>query len=166
MHVQGAFLRQHGRLRNTADGTQCSMGAGGHLIAALISGSAAVKVEEMSSDEIAERVMERLRRYHPDRNIPDPEDAVVTQWGKDKFTQGSYSSVPPGCAGAAAYKELAANVENRIFFAGEATSFCYPAQMHGAFDSGLREVCNAFSLPLLHAAQHLEFLQTGAEVDV
>jgi lysine-specific histone demethylase 1 len=101
-----------------------------------------VALEEMSSDEVAERVMRRLRQYHPDRNIPRPVDAVVTQWGKDEFTRGSYSSVPPGCAGATDYKELAANVEGRVFFAGEATSYCYPAQMHGAFDSGLREVCH------------------------
>jgi monoamine oxidase len=34
---------------------------------------------------------------------------------------------------------LAAPVENRLFFAGEATSQQYPSTVHGAYLSGLRE---------------------------
>lgn len=94
----------------------------------------------MGDDDVLERVMDRLRRYHPDTEIPTPMSYTITRWGCDPWIRGSYSSVPPGSAGAADYQELARNVEGRIFFAGEATSACYPAQMHGAFDSGLREV--------------------------
>lgn len=105
-----------------------------------MAGQAAVDVEALSDAAVLARIMRRLRAYHPDRNVPDPVSAVVTQWGQDEFTRGSYSSVPPGCKGAEDYAALAANVAGRLFFAGEATSGRYPAQMHGAFDSGLREV--------------------------
>lgn len=113
--------------------------SGGHLIAALVSGRAAIELESMRDEEVIARVMARLRRYHPHHTVPDPLAAVVTQWGRDPHTLGSYSSVPPGCAGADDYRELARSVDGRLFFAGEATTFQYPAQMHGAYDSGLRE---------------------------
>lgn len=114
--------------------------AGGHLITALVAGQAAVELERMQDATVLERVMSRLRRYHRTCEIPDPVSYTITRWGCDPWIRGSYSSVPPGCAGAADYQELARNVEGRLFFAGEATSARYPAQMHGAYDSGLREV--------------------------
>ena len=110
------------------------------MIAALVSGEAALKLEGMPAQQILALVMQRLRHYHGDRDIPDPVDALVTRWAFDEYARGSYSSVPPGCKGAEDYRALAANVGGRLFFAGEATSHCYPAQMHGAYDSGLREV--------------------------
>lgn len=94
----------------------------------------------MHDDAVLNKVMQHLRSYHRDTEIPDPVSYTITRWGCDPWIRGSYSSVPPGCAGAADYVELARNVEGRLFFAGEATSARYPAQMHGAFDSGLREV--------------------------
>ena len=137
--------------------------AGGHLLAALVSGKAALDIEEMSDDAVVERVMHRLRTYHPDCSIPDPVAAVVTQWGKDKHTLGSYSSVPPGSTGADDYKEMAKNVDGRLFFAGEATSFRYPAQMHGAYASGLREVCS--SLSHLHTCCAFAVLTSAPEAN-
>jgi hypothetical protein len=64
---------------------------------------------------------------------------VVTRWGADVNTCGSYSSVCVGSKGPGDYDVMAEPVEQRLFFAGEATTSKYPATMHGAFDSGLRE---------------------------
>ena len=111
------------------------------MISALVAGQAAIDLEDMTDDDVLQRVMQRLRKYHPDCDVPDPISSVVTRWGQDPWTRGSYSSVPPGSAGAADY------VDGRLFFAGEATSAHYPAQMHGAYDSGLREVRRQALLP-------------------
>ncbi|GFR47272.1 hypothetical protein Agub_g8959, partial [Astrephomene gubernaculifera] len=73
------------------------------------------------------------------RVVPDPLQAFVTRWGADPYSRGSYSSMAVSCRGAAEYEAMAAPVAGRLFFAGEATIHKYPATMHGAMLSGLRE---------------------------
>jgi monoamine oxidase len=59
-----------------------------------------------------------------------------TRWAHDPFARGSYSHALPGHAGARAV--LAAPVDGRLFFAGEATSPHFFSTAHGARDSGER----------------------------
>ncbi len=61
---------------------------------------------------------------------------AASSWRADKFARGSYSYARPGRAGDRA--TLAAPVDNRLFFAGEATSPNFFSTVHGAFESGLR----------------------------
>lgn len=61
---------------------------------------------------------------------------TASAWASDQFSQGSYSHALPGHAGARAI--LATPHENRIFFAGEATSRNSFSTVHGAWESGLR----------------------------
>jgi monoamine oxidase len=51
---------------------------------------------------------------------------------------GAYAYVPLG-ATPQDFDALAEPVANRLFFAGEATHRQYPATVHGAFLSGVRE---------------------------
>ena len=55
---------------------------------------------------------------------------------------GSYSSVGVGSQGTEDYDIMAESIGDRLFFAGEGTTRKFPATMHGAFASGLREVCS------------------------
>lgn len=74
--------------------------------------------------------------------VPDPIQTVCTRWGGDPFSLGSYSNVAVGASGDD-YDILAESVgDGRLFFAGEATTRRYPATMHGAFLTGLREAAN------------------------
>jgi monoamine oxidase len=69
-----------------------------------------------------------------------------SRWAHDPFARGSYSHALPGQAGNRAV--LAAPVDNRLFFAGEATSPNFFSTAHGARDSGeraAREVLAALS---------------------
>jgi monoamine oxidase len=59
-----------------------------------------------------------------------------SRWAHDPFARGSYSHALPGHSGKRAV--LAAPVDGRLFFAGEATSPNFFSTAHGARDSGER----------------------------
>jgi monoamine oxidase len=59
-----------------------------------------------------------------------------SRWAHDPFARGAYSHALPGHAGDRAI--LAAAVDDRLFFAGEATSPNFFSTAHGARDSGER----------------------------
>jgi monoamine oxidase len=61
---------------------------------------------------------------------------AASRWAHDPFARGSYSHAMPGCADCRAV--LAAPVDRRLFFAGEATSSNFFSTAHGARDSGER----------------------------
>lgn len=61
---------------------------------------------------------------------------AATEWGRDPFARGSYSHALPGRAADRA--RLATPIEDRIFFAGEATSAHFFSTAHGAFEDGTR----------------------------
>ncbi|WP_395665624.1 flavin monoamine oxidase family protein [Methylocella sp.] len=60
---------------------------------------------------------------------------VETRWGRDPFSLGSYSYASPGCSDQRA--ALAAPVDDRIFFAGEACSRASFSTAHGARLTGI-----------------------------
>src|SRR4051794_11199472 len=57
-----------------------------------------------------------------------------SRWARDPFARGAYSHALPGHAGDRAI--LAAPIDGRLFFAGEATSPNFFSTAHGARDSG------------------------------
>ncbi|CAH2048078.1 unnamed protein product [Thlaspi arvense] len=118
--------------------------SGGPLLVALVAGDAAERFETLSPTDSVKRVLQILRGiYHPKGIVvPDPVQALCSRWGQDKFSYGSYSYVAVGSSGDD-YDILAESVgDGRVFFAGEATNKQYPATMHGAFLSGMREAAN------------------------
>ncbi len=68
-----------------------------------------------------------------------------SRWAHDPFARGSYSHALPGHAGDRAV--LAAPVDGRLFFAGEATSPNFFSTAHGARDSGERAAEEVLALP-------------------
>ncbi|KAH7427187.1 hypothetical protein KP509_10G033500 [Ceratopteris richardii] len=127
--------------------------SGGPLLLALIAGEAAINFERMPPTDATQRVLAILRGIFEPKGIsvPDPIQAVCTRWGGDPLSFGSYSHVAVGASGDD-YDILAESVgDGRLFFAGEATNRRYPATMHGALLSGLREAGNIAA----HAANRL-----------
>ncbi|KAG0629790.1 hypothetical protein M758_1G130500 [Ceratodon purpureus] len=113
----------------------------GPLLLALVAGEAAIEFEKTPPLQAVMRVMVVLRGIYEPRGIdvPNPIQTVCTRWGSDFLSYGSYSNVAVEASGDD-YDVLAESVGNgRLFFAGEATIRRYPATMHGAYLSGLRE---------------------------
>lgn len=100
-------------------------------------GAFGLAVEQLDDKATVASAMEVLRRIYGS-SVPDPLGYRLTRWAADPFTRGSYSHAGPG-ATMEDYDRLAEPVGNSLFFAGEATSSDYPATVHGAYLSGLRE---------------------------
>ena len=100
-------------------------------------GERSKKLEKISDIKLVEKIMANFSIIYGD-NLPLPTFFKTTKWGQDPFSFGSYSYVPTGACGED-YKGLARSIKNILFFAGEATSVNFPATMHGAYLSGIRE---------------------------
>jgi monoamine oxidase len=105
------------------------------VLMAFHGGAKGFTIEEFSDAEIIAGAMKTLRVIYGDA-IPEPVGYVITRWGKDPFTFGSYSCIPPFASGAD-YDALAAPVDDVLYFAGEATNREYPSTVHGAYMSGI-----------------------------
>jgi monoamine oxidase len=60
--------------------------------------------------------------------------ALVTEWGDDPWTRGTYSNALPGAGDCRA--RLARPLDDRLYFAGEAATEEYSGDVQGASDSG------------------------------
>ena len=57
--------------------------------------------------------------------VPEPTDYFVTRWGKEEFSQMSYSYIKIGASGED-YDTLAEPHHEKVLFAGEATNRHFP----------------------------------------
>ena len=99
-------------------------------------GQTARLLENETDEQVILKVMQQWQTVFP--NIMKPEQYLLTRWGQDPYSLGSYSYLPVGATGEDR-DFLAAPESNRLFFAGEATQRHFPATTHGAYLSGLRE---------------------------
>ncbi|PWY80707.1 lysine-specific histone demethylase Aof2 [Aspergillus heteromorphus CBS 117.55] len=120
----------------------CMKTTGLPVLIALMAGDAAHQAERTPDAEIIAEVTSQLRNVFKHVAVPDPLETIVTRWGTDKFTRGSYSYVAaqalPGD-----YDLMAKPIGN-LHFAGEATCGTHPATVHGAYLSGLRAASEVF----------------------
>ncbi len=94
------------------------------------------EIEAWSDQRIVASAMRTLRTIYG-VDIPEPIDYQITRWATDPFSLGSYSYTPVG-ASPNTRKVLAAALDKRVFFAGEASEKDYFGTAHGAYLSGLR----------------------------
>ncbi len=133
------------RARNlfrVADDTSCPMffdlseGAGAPMLAALLTGRHSERLVDDPEPLVAE-ALAALEEMFPGR-VERPLAVRTTDWQRDPFTLGSYSTIWPETS----EDDFAAMVEpvaGRLLFAGEATSVEHPGYVTGALVSGLRE---------------------------
>ena len=129
------------------------LGSGGKappVLMSLVSGREAVACERLSDDELKAEVMATLRAVFSEESVPEPISFRFTNWGKDKYSLGSYTFLPPGTTdqdfhllqspvnGNGDSLLLDGSEIMRLFFAGEHTTSLHPSMAHGAMLSGMR----------------------------
>lgn len=105
------------------------------ILIACIAADTARQWEAESNERTVALIMDVLKKYFGN-SVKEPVSTVITRWGQDEFSRGSYSVVHPG-ATAKQFDALGEPV-GRLFFAGEATSMKHQGTVHGAYLSGLR----------------------------
>lgn len=106
------------------------------ILLVFTTGAFASDLEKLSDQAIVERIMKTLKRTYGD-NIPKPKSFLVTHWGTDPYSRGSFSYPRVGSSNKD-YELLSKPVGDRVFFAGEATSTTDPSTVTGAYLSGIR----------------------------
>merc|ERR1711957_208730 len=89
---------------------------------------------------------------YPKVTVQEPSATLVSRWGQDEFSLGSYSFIAAGGRDLPALATplsgedddlpettIAANGQGRLLFAGEATSETRYGYMDGALETGKRE---------------------------
>lgn len=94
------------------------------------------EIETWSDTAVVDSAMATLRTiYGP--AIPNPVATQITRWASDPHALGSYSYAKVGSV-PTMRDDLAATVDGRVHFAGEATDPQSFGTVHGAYRSGLR----------------------------
>ncbi|MEM9409729.1 MAG: FAD-dependent oxidoreductase, partial [Planctomycetota bacterium] len=106
------------------------------VLLGFVAGSYAEKIERLADDEVIEDAMQVLKSMFG-KNIPAPLRTKLTRWRSDPFAGGSYSYLKTDSTNLMR-KELAKPIQQKLYFAGEATSDTNPATVHGAYSSGLK----------------------------
>lgn len=94
------------------------------------------KVDTWTDAQVLSSAMTVLRTMYG-RDVPDPISWQITRWGADPLAGGSYSFNALG-SHPRMREALAAPIDGRLYFAGEATERDWFSTVHGAYLSGQR----------------------------
>ena len=133
-------LPKDGNLRGptmrTAMGTYHLRPFGQPCIEGFFGGRFARQLEDAGEGALAAQAIDEIAGFLGNDFRRKLKPLAASRWARDPFARGSYSHALPGHAGDRAV--LAAPVDGRLFFAGEATSPNFFSTAHGARDSGER----------------------------
>jgi monoamine oxidase len=128
-NLRGATMR-------TAMGTYHLRPFGQPCIEGFFGGRFAQKLEDAGDGALAAQSIEEIAALLGNDYRRKLKPLAESRWAHDPFARGSYSHALPGHAADRAV--LAAPIDGRLFFAGEATCPNFFSTAHGARDSGER----------------------------
>jgi len=102
------------------------------------------QTETMTDAQIIGEVMSHLKDIYG-TSIPNPTNLLRTKWQTNENAFGAYSYTAVGTE-MKHFEDLAATINNKLFFAGEHTEVDYFSTAHGAYLSGLREANKIINL--------------------
>ncbi|KAH9837563.1 amine oxidase [Rhodofomes roseus] len=141
---------------------------GSGILVVTVTGEFSKRIESLPDSYVQSEVMDILETMFPEVDVPEPIDFYFQRWHSDPLFRGSYSNWP-----AAFLSEhqgnLRANVDERLWFAGEATSRKYFGYLHGAYTEG-----EAIGLTLAECIQgggclgleHIDRVQNARPYDI
>ena len=106
------------------------------ILLAFHTGSTAKIMDGKDDDELEKESQQILQKMFPNSKVNEPK-IVRTQWTEDPWSLGSYSFVKTS-GSSDDFDRLAEPLEDKVFFAGEATVRCSFGTVHGAYTSGYR----------------------------
>ena len=102
------------------------------------------QTEAMTDAQIIDEIMLHLKDIYGN-SIPNPTNMLRTKWQTNENSYGAYSFTQVGTE-MRHFDDLAEEVNDRLFFAGEHTEADYFSTAHGAYLSGIREADKIISL--------------------
>ncbi|ESO09302.1 hypothetical protein HELRODRAFT_190449 [Helobdella robusta] len=115
------------------------------ILTTFLTGNSAKIVKSMSDKDIISMCMNTLKKLFPEEDIPEPLSYLVTRWQEDPHAGLSYCYIPVGC-NEDVFDLIAQSVDDKLFFAGEATNKDFPQTVAGAYLTGLREAQKVLEL--------------------
>ncbi|CAH1257567.1 PAOX [Branchiostoma lanceolatum] len=115
-----------------------------NTVFAWLSGEEALHMEALTEEEVAHTIVQVLRRFTGNDDIPLPQRLMRSRWGGDPLSCGSYSFIAVGASGEDidTIAEPLYSQHTRepvVQFAGEATHRQHHSTVHAAYLSGQRE---------------------------
>lgn len=95
------------------------------------------QTETMTDAQIIDEIMLHLKDIYGN-NIANPTNMLRTKWHTNENSFGAYSYTAVGTE-MQHFEDLAEEVNDKLFFAGEHTEVDYFSTVHGAYLSGVRE---------------------------
>lgn len=95
------------------------------------------QTETMTDAQIVDEIMAHLRDIYGN-SIPNPNNMIRTKWQTNENSFGAYSYTQVGTE-IQHFDDLAEEIQDKLFFAGEHTHIDYFSTAHGAYLSGIRE---------------------------
>lgn len=102
------------------------------------------ETETMTDEQIISEIMLHLKDVYGN-NIPNPTHILRTKWQTNENSFGAYSFTQVGTE-MQHFDDLAEEVNDKLFFAGEHTHVDYFSTAHGAYLSGIREADKIINL--------------------
>jgi monoamine oxidase len=100
--------------------------------------------EKMTDQEVTSQIMTHLRDMYGSA-VPDPTQMLRTKWSGNPNACGSYSYTAVETK-MSYFEDMAEEVDDKLFFAGEHTELDYFSTVHGAYLSGIREADKIIAL--------------------
>lgn len=113
------------------------------------------QTESMTDAAVIDAIMAHLKDIYGN-SIPNPTNMLRTKWDTNENSYGAYSYTAVETQ-MQHFDDLAENINDKVFFAGEHTHIDYFSTAHGAYLSGIREADKIIALGVTLPVELLTF---------